>query len=413
MGSPSGLAPSPSWTIEGNQASAWLGHSVSTAGDVNGDGFSDVIVGAPSFDNGQPDEGRAWIHLGGPGGLAVAPAWVVESGQAGARLGNSVGSAGDVNGDGYGDVIVGASRFDNGEVDEGRALVYLGSPLGVSASPAWTAESDQASASFGYPVATAGDVDGDGYGDVIIGAFRFDNGELDEGRAYLFLGSSTGLAASPAWIAECDQADAHLGFSAAAAGDLNGDGHGDLIVGAKGFDGGQLNEGAAFVYLGNGDGAMPVRPRQLRSNAEPMAILGRSNELDAFRLSAEFRRALAGFSWARPGAAKARMQWDVVRAGETFDSPLAGESATQAITGSTLFFDEIVDDLNLGSDHGPSGRAALDLSLPYAWRARIRTDNPLFPTTPWFTVQATAPTEAKFRTKGPARRSGPPGITPP
>ena len=113
-----------------------------------------------------------------------------------------------MNGDGYADVIVGASYYDNGQTDEGRAYVYHGSAAGLSATAAWTAESDQAGAYFGGSVATAGDVNGDGYSDVIVGASSYDNGEADEGRAYVYHGSAAGLSATPAWTAESDQARA-------------------------------------------------------------------------------------------------------------------------------------------------------------------------------------------------------------
>src|SRR5207244_3966598 len=130
--------------------------------------------------------------------------------QTGAHFGVSVATAGDVNGDGFTDVIVGADLYDNGETDEGRAFVYHGSVSGLLASPAWTAESDQPGAQFGVSVATAGDVNGDGFSDVIVGAFLFDNGETDEGRAFVYRGSASGLAAAPAWTAESDQAGAEL-----------------------------------------------------------------------------------------------------------------------------------------------------------------------------------------------------------
>jgi len=102
--------------------------------------------------------------------------------QAAARFGASVGTAGDVNGDGYSDLIVGAYLFDNGETDEGKVFLYRGSASGLGGSPAWSAESNQANAQFGASAATAGDVNGDGYADVIIGAFGFTNGETAEGR---------------------------------------------------------------------------------------------------------------------------------------------------------------------------------------------------------------------------------------
>ncbi len=121
------LSTVPNWTAESNQVSAEFGQSVASAGDVNGDGFSDVIVGAPLFDNGETDEGRAYVYHGSASGLSTVPNWTAESNQAGARFGTSVASAGDVNGDGFSDVIVGAPFFENGESEEGLAFVYHGS----------------------------------------------------------------------------------------------------------------------------------------------------------------------------------------------------------------------------------------------------------------------------------------------
>ena len=126
------LMTTPAWQAESDQASAQFGASVAGAGDVNGDGFADVIVGARFFDNGQTNEGAAFVYLGSAAGLATTPAWQAESDQAAANFGSSVAGAGDVNGDGYADVIVGANRFDNGESDEGAAFVYLGSAAGAS-----------------------------------------------------------------------------------------------------------------------------------------------------------------------------------------------------------------------------------------------------------------------------------------
>jgi len=82
-----------------------------------------------------------------------------------------VATAGDVNGDGYSDVIVGAEQYDNGEADEGRAFVFVGSAAGLGTHAAWLAEGNHVSAWFGHSVSTAGDVNGDGYSDVVVGAF--------------------------------------------------------------------------------------------------------------------------------------------------------------------------------------------------------------------------------------------------
>jgi hypothetical protein len=253
-GSATGLSSTPNWSAESNQASAVFGASVAAAGDVNGDGFSDVIVGSYAFDNGQADEGRAFLYHGSAAGLSPTPNWTAESDQANAWFGRSVGTAGDLNGDGYADVIVGAYLFDNGQTDEGRAFVYQGSASGLSSTASWTAESDQVNAQFGYSVATAGDVNGDGYSDVIVGAFFFDNGQSDEGRAFLYLGSASGPATLPGWSVESDQGEAALASSVASAGDVNGDGFADLIVGAPDYDNGQMNEGRAYVYLGAASG---------------------------------------------------------------------------------------------------------------------------------------------------------------
>ncbi len=229
------IATSPSWAAQSNQSGAQMGISVSTAGDVNGDGFSDVIVGAYGFDNGQSNEGRAFVYHGSTGGLSLTANWTAESDQADALFGYSVATAGDVNKDGFSDVIVGAYQFDNAQSDEGRAFVYHGSAGGLSPTANWTAESDQASANFGWSVATAGDVNGDGFSDVIVGARHFDNGQTDEGRAFVYHGSASGLNASANWTAEGETADARFGSSVSTAGDVNGDGFGDVIVGAPGI----------------------------------------------------------------------------------------------------------------------------------------------------------------------------------
>src|SRR5207245_9810644 len=155
--------------------------------------YSDVIVGADLYDDGEIDEGRAFVYHGSASGLAASAAWTAEGDQVGANFGVSVASAGDVNGDGYSDVIVGAYQYDSGQTDEGRAFVYHGSPTGLAAIPAWTAESEQSGAAFGYSVAPAGDVNGDGYSDVIVGAYKYDGGGwTNEGRAYLYYGSGVG-----------------------------------------------------------------------------------------------------------------------------------------------------------------------------------------------------------------------------
>ncbi|MCB9178872.1 MAG: FG-GAP repeat protein [Flavobacteriales bacterium] len=256
------------WTTESNLASALLGTSVSSAGDVNGDGYSDILVGSPVWSNGQVGEGRVQLHYGGPNGPAAAIGWSYETNVVGANLGlgTSVTTAGDVNGDGFSDIIVGAPYLSNGQTNEGRVYVFHGSATGPSATPDWMTESDQASALFGYAVNCAGDVNGDGYSDVVVGAYRFSNGQTWEGRAFVYHGSATGLSAAANWTAESNQLDARFGFSVACAGDVNGDGSSDVIVGAPAFDNGQTNEGRAFVYHGSATGLAATAAWTTESN---------------------------------------------------------------------------------------------------------------------------------------------------
>jgi FG-GAP repeat protein len=254
MASPASAAQAtlvPAWTAESNQAGGRMGWAVSSAGDVDGDGYGDVIVAAISFDNGETDEGRAYVFHGSAAGLSKVAAWTTEVDQAYAAI-FDVAGAGDVNGDGYDDVVVGSRAFSHGEYLEGMALLYLGSAAGLATTPAWTAEGNEQAAYFGFSVAAAGDVNGDGYGDVLVGAMLLDNDhtEQGEGAAYVYLGSAAGLSASPAWSAEGNQPSCMFG-DGRSAGDLNGDGYGDVVVAAASFRNGSRLFGRVFVYLGS------------------------------------------------------------------------------------------------------------------------------------------------------------------
>ena len=252
-GNASGLTASPSSIIESNQADAYLGVAVSCAGDVNGDGYSDVIIGAPMYDNGQSNEGAAFVYHGSASGISTTASVRVESNQSDAYMGYSVCSAGDVNGDGFGDVIVGVPAFDNGQYSEGAAFVYTGSFVGLSSSPS-VLEGNQIDATFGRSVSLAGDLNGDGYSDVIVGSDYFDNGQTNEGAAYIYHGSSTGISTTASVILEANQSNARFGISVSSAGDVNGDGYSDVIVGASLYDNYYTDEGVAFVYHGSSIG---------------------------------------------------------------------------------------------------------------------------------------------------------------
>ncbi|MFZ5468751.1 MAG: FG-GAP-like repeat-containing protein [Myxococcota bacterium] len=259
LGGATGLATSPAWTADPtDESSAELGNSLSAAGDVNGDGYGDVVIGAYRADNQAANEGRAYVYWGGPTatGLSLMPAWVLDpTDQAGSFFGDSVAGAGDVNGDGFADVLVSADEWSGEAFEEGRGYLFLGGPTGLATTPAWVLDpTDQAGAWFSFPLAGAGDVNGDGLADALLGAFRWDGAQPDEGRAYIFLGNAGGLELVGTPVDPTDQAGAEFGRAVAAAGDVNGDGRGDLLIGARAFDGTELNEGGAYLYWGGDAG---------------------------------------------------------------------------------------------------------------------------------------------------------------
>jgi hypothetical protein len=244
LGSSSGLASSPDWVAEGGYYS-FFGQSVGTAGDVNGDGYEDVLVTAHG-------DGRAYAYLGSPTGLPATPSWTVE--EDAYSFGFLAASAGDVNGDGFDDAIITAPSWglSSDFYDAGRVFGYLGSPSGLSATAVWVVSGTHSQMELGRSGGSLADADGDGYDDVLLGASGYTSDQAKEGAVLLYRGSSAGLELDPAWLCEGNQDYAYLGESVASAGDVDGDGHNDIAAGAYKFDGGDVDEGEALVYLGSG-----------------------------------------------------------------------------------------------------------------------------------------------------------------
>jgi C1A family cysteine protease len=387
LGGPAGLSATPVWTAEGDQNEANFGAAVASAGDVNADGYSDVLVGAPGFSvtGAEPVAlvGRIYLYLGGPSGLAAFPEWSFTGQDDYEQVGISLSTAGDVNGDGYSDVIAGAPGYTRYWVGEGRAYLFLGEASGLADSETWTAEGGQQTAEFGFSVASAGDVNGDGLGDVVIGAESYDDGETDEGSVILYLGKEQSPHLVEAWRAYSDQIGAYLGSSVAFAGDVDGDGHGEILAGAYLYDQVQTDAGRAYLYPGGPvPGMLPFCPRQARADgATLVGPLGLSGSLAQGRLRVT--------GWYPDASENVKLQWEVKPLGTNFDGSGLSESAAWVLADSAagVELDEVINGL-IGD-------------VPYHWRARVlyQPGNPLgLDHSRWLSPPHNGPNEMDFRT---------------
>jgi hypothetical protein len=255
------LADTPAWSNIGDRSGSEYGYAVSLDGDFNADGYRDLLVGSPktTLEEEVSMEGMVQVYYGSAGGAPSLPDRTYSGGLKGSRFGNAVTSAGDVNGDGYDDALIGAFRWQNNAADpifpnEGAAFVYYGSFRGLAADPAWFAVSGQKDAAFGYSAAAAGDVNNDGYADIIVGARVYTHIYNNEGAAFVYLGSPDGTSLSPDWTTYGGKAVATYGHAVSGVGDVNGDGYDDVLVGAPGYSVDGQQSGAVFLFYGSESG---------------------------------------------------------------------------------------------------------------------------------------------------------------
>ncbi len=268
FGSPGGPEVSPSQTLSVGSPEARgsrFGDAVGTAGDANNDGYADVIVGAPLYNpvlpdsSKRPDAGGVFVFYGSDStdGLSATPDWQTFGETTYAWLGASVSGAGYINDDDYADVVAGAPGLNG---SRGAAYVYFGGPAGLVTATVQIITNTQPSL-FGSSVSGAGDVNGDGFADIVVGApyFERDVDHLDEGAAYVYLGSTQGITPTAAWVMMGGQAESHFGAAVRGLGDTNGDGFADFAIGAPSYDADELDpddndHGRVNVFCGSATG---------------------------------------------------------------------------------------------------------------------------------------------------------------
>jgi hypothetical protein len=275
-GGPRGHALTPVWSVVGAGYDTGLGRSMMAAGDVNHDGYADVVIGECRAADPLTEEGVDRLYLGSAAGLSSTPAWQARGGQAHAELGSLMGRAGDVNGDGFDDVVLGAQLWDGARGSNcGQARLYFGNVHGADAQPAWSREGDGPGFLFGCCTCGAGDVNGDGYDDIAIGERQYsDEKRPERGRVLVFSGGPSSPSSEAQWSALGPVAYAHFGFYVAGIGDVDGDGFDDIAIGAPNYTQGTMTDcGFVEVYRGGKNG-LDSRPAWRVVGDRDGALLG-------------------------------------------------------------------------------------------------------------------------------------------
>jgi hypothetical protein len=242
---------------DGRSHDEHLGESVAGGGDIDGDGAPDVVAGAPLRDVGTLSAAGA-VDVFRGGARLGSGRWITLGGEAADDWFGQSTALGDLDGDGHAEIIVGAPYNDRGGSAAGAVFIYHGGAT-VSSTPWLVLVGEAPNDQFGWSVAWLGDVNGDGYGDLAVGARLHGSGTKSAaGTVYLYLGGpSMDATADGTWSGEAK--DDWFGNSVAGPGDVDGGGRADLLVGAPYNDRGGSAAGAAYLFRGEDPpGSPPV-----------------------------------------------------------------------------------------------------------------------------------------------------------
>ena len=253
------LAEGADLVLPGSAASDYLGYGMAGLGDVSGDGVDDFAVGAYGHDGAGSAAGAAWVFLGPvDSAQSLDEADVVLQDAGAAYLGRSLSRAGDVDGDGIGDLIVGAPASDVETTNDGAALLYLGAldPSEPQPEPDVVVHGETSSDTLGYAVAGGADLNGDGLDDVAIGALDADFVHIDPGVVYVMLApfEEEWISVATYQAKIVGRSDYDEAWRVALPGDLDQDGHQDLLTGAPFDDEVHSTAGSCRLYLGPVEG---------------------------------------------------------------------------------------------------------------------------------------------------------------
>ncbi len=382
LGSSTVPSTTPAWAFNGETSSDFLGTAVTGTGDVNADGFDDILVTAPSYGS---NTGRIYFFLGSASGPGATPQWTLTGPAGGTILGSSADEAGDVNGDGYADFIVGSPGYRNlaaAGANHGRAQLFLGNVSGTPTTSPWEYVGTTADTYVGRGVGGAGDVNSDGYSDLLVGSYLDETNADNAGAAFFFLGGPT-LSTTPSWDYYGTETDELMGAWVAPAGDVDGDGFADFLV-SRGRDtcGGVDDAGSYLLVTGNGASGGPQTRARMRAFDDSGPYTRLNSVPGGLRL-------VGSDAWMAIGRAHLRVEYQMAPMGTDLD----------AMPPATSPFWTLTDP--------PSGRASsadLDAAVGslvegtnYHYRMRYASRSPYFPHSPWFANRPSVPSLKQVR----------------